>query len=190
MSSDRDQDSPPGPSPSPAREVLVELLYREHGTALLRFTAGLTGGDRQLAEDVVQETLLRAWKHAERLSAMDPAAIRPWLVTVARRLVIDAHRARSARPREADPAPLEVMPGPDEMAQALETMVVSDALDTLTPHHRQALVETYLKGRSIAQAATDLGIPPGTMKSRVYYALQAMRLALKERDEGQEAPGR
>ncbi|MET7458651.1 sigma-70 family RNA polymerase sigma factor [Streptomyces sp. NPDC005574] len=165
----------------------MEALYREHGNALLRFTAGLCG-DRQWAEDVVQETLLRAWRHAERLQAMEPSGIRPWLVTVARRLVIDAHRARSVRPRETNPATLELLPGPDEMAQALETMVVSKALDTLTPQHREALVETYLKGRTLAQAATVLGIPPGTMKSRVYYALNAMRLALRERDE-QETPG-
>ncbi|WP_371666717.1 sigma-70 family RNA polymerase sigma factor [Streptomyces sp. NBC_00289] len=174
----------------PAQDgALVEGLYREHGTALFRFIAGLTGGDRQLAEDVVQETLLRAWKHAERLCAMESASIRPWLITVARRLVIDAHRARTARPRETDASALEVLPGPDEMSQALETMTVSDALDTLSPFHREALVETYLKGRTIAQASAHLGVPASTLKSRIYYASHAMRLALQERDQ-KEGPGR
>ncbi|MFF3313702.1 sigma-70 family RNA polymerase sigma factor [Streptomyces sp. NPDC002952] len=165
---------------------LTERLYREHGTALLRFVTGLSGGDHQLAEDIVQEVLVRAWKHAEKLSAMDTAGIRPWLFTVARRLVIDAHRARSSRPAESGADALEVIPGDDDMGRALEAIVVSDAMQALSETHRQALTETYLKDRSIAQAATQLGISASAMKSRVYYALHAMRLALSEA-EGRKA---
>ncbi|MGW6218137.1 sigma-70 family RNA polymerase sigma factor [Streptomyces sp. NPDC055109] len=163
--------------------VLVEKLYREHGVALLRITAGLCGGDRQLAEDVVQETLIRAWKHADQLAMMEPSGIRPWLVTVARRIAIDSHRAKSARPSEADPAPLEFLPAPDYITRALEVMLISDALDSLSESHRQALTETYLYGRTVVEAAQKLKVPPGTMKSRIYYALHSMRLALQEQEE-------
>ncbi len=180
MGVNRPQDLSHGDLSATASERLVEAAYREHGSVLLRFVAGQCGGDRQLAEDIVQEAMARVWKHADKLAAMDPAGVRPWLVTVARRLVIDAHRARQARPAESDPAPLELVAGPDEIAKALETMVVSDALNTLSEIHRQALVETYLKGRTIAQAAIHVGVAAGTMKSRIYYALHAMRLALQE----------
>jgi len=51
----------------------------------------------------------------------------------------------------------------------------------LSPEHRAVLVETYYHGASVAQAAKTLGIPPGTVKSRTYYALRALRLACEER---------
>ncbi|PYC66783.1 RNA polymerase subunit sigma, partial [Streptomyces tateyamensis] len=79
----------------------MRALYRDHAGPLLGFVLHLVGGDRQRAEDVVQETLLRAWRHADQL---DPNAgsLRPWLVTVARRIVIDGHRRAAARPPETD----------------------------------------------------------------------------------------
>jgi RNA polymerase sigma-70 factor (ECF subfamily) len=63
---------------------------------------------------------------------------------------------------------------------------VTDALATLTTEHREALVHTYYAGRTVNEAAVTLGIPPGTVKSRVFYALRALRLALEER--GVNAP--
>ncbi|MFI9825244.1 sigma-70 family RNA polymerase sigma factor [Streptomyces sp. NPDC052013] len=163
-------------------DALIQVLYQEHATALFRFVLSLTDGDRHWAEDVVQETLVRAWKHAERLAEMEASGLRPWLVTVARRIVIDGWRARAARPRESDPAPLEMMPGPDEVSRALEVMLVSDALDSLKPTHRTALVETYLKGRTMTQAAAHLGVATSTLKSRVFHGLHALRLVLQEQD--------
>ncbi|MCX2185770.1 sigma-70 family RNA polymerase sigma factor [Streptomyces sp. SKN60] len=170
-----------------AAEQLLEAVYREYGPALLRFLVGQCGGDRQQAEDIMQEVMARAWKHADKLATMEAAGVRPWLVTVARRLVIDAHRARQARPAESGPEPLDLVAGPDEVARTMATMVVSEALDTLSEIHRQALMETYLEGRTVAQAAAHLGIAAGTMKSRIYYALHAMRLALQESDERKAA---
>jgi RNA polymerase sigma-70 factor (ECF subfamily) len=102
-------------------------------------------------------------------------------VTVARRIVIDNHRSRQSRPQEVDPSPLEVMPAEDEIDKALWLMTLSDALDDLTPAHREALVETYFKGRTVNEAAEALGIPSGTVRSRVFYALRSMKLALEER---------
>ncbi|MEC3993691.1 sigma-70 family RNA polymerase sigma factor [Actinacidiphila sp. DG2A-62] len=172
---------PSGPSSGPQpEEELMRALYREHAGALFAYVLRLVAGDRFLAEDVVQETLLRAWKSA---ASLDPSArsLRPWLVTVARRIVIDTHRSRSARPQETSPAALEQMPAHDEIERSLRLMTISDAFQDLTAAHRQALVETYFRGRTVSEAAQELGLPPGTVRSRVFYALRALRNALEER---------
>lgn len=158
----------------------MRALYKEHSGALFAYVLRLVGGDRYQAEDVVQETLLRAWKSASRL---DPAArsLRPWLVTVARRIVIDGHRSRQARPPEASPAALDQLPAEDELDRSLRLMTISDALEDLTEAHRQVLIETYFKGRTVNEAAAELGVPPGTVRSRVFYALRSLKIALEER---------
>ncbi|HSF26167.1 MAG TPA: sigma-70 family RNA polymerase sigma factor [Actinomycetes bacterium] len=162
-------------------EELVRALYAEHAGPLLGYVLRLTGGDRYRAEDVVQETLLRAWRHPEALAAATGSP-RPWLYTVARHLVVDGVRARNARPIETSGEHLAEIPvDDDELDRALTSWEVADALATLTPDHRAVLVETYFRGRSVAETATVLGIPAGTVKSRTYYALRALRLALEER---------
>ena len=163
-----------------ASDETLRMLWDEHAAALLSFAMRLTGGDRAAAEDVVQETLLRAWQHPESLdTARGP--LRPWLFTVAHRVVIDAHRARQARPPETSDRALAFLPAEDSIDEALESWLVSDALATLTQQHREALVHTYYAGRTVNEAAAVLGVPPGTVKSRVFYALRALRLALEER---------
>jgi RNA polymerase sigma-70 factor, ECF subfamily len=138
----------------------------------------LTSGDRQRAEDVVQEVLLRAWQHPEAVTGQ-PA--RPWLFTVARNLVIDGQRARRARPQEVGEGALGLRPAADDVDRALESWAVADALAALRPDHRRVLFETYYRGNSVAEAASKLGIPVGTVKSRTFYALKALKLALEER---------
>ncbi|MFI0722941.1 sigma-70 family RNA polymerase sigma factor [Streptomyces sp. NPDC021224] len=171
---------PSGPAGAAPEEELMRALYREHAGALYAYVVRLVAGDRFLAEDIVQETLLRAWKSA---ATLDPAArsLRPWLVTVARRLVIDGHRSRQARPPETSPAALEQLPASDELERSLRLMTISDALQDLSEAHREALVETYFRGRTVNEAAAELGLPPGTVRSRVFYALRALRNALEER---------
>jgi RNA polymerase sigma-70 factor (ECF subfamily) len=153
-------------------------MYTEHGGPLLGYALRLTGGDRQQAEDVVQETLLRAWRHPEALTGRP---VRPWLFTVARNLVVDAHRARQARPAESGDSSLAAMPAADDIDRALESWTVAEAMADLSPQHRAVIIETYYRGCSVAEAASQLGIPPGTVKSRTYYALRALKLALEER---------
>ena len=69
----------------------------------------------------------------------------------------------------------------DGLDSALDAWLVADALATLTPEHRSALVQTYYAGRTTNEAATVLGVPPGTVKSRVHYGLRALKVALDER---------
>jgi RNA polymerase sigma-70 factor (ECF subfamily) len=167
-----------GPQGPVSDEALVRALYSEHAGPLLRYALHLTSGDRQRAEDIVQETLLRAWLHPEAISER-PA--RPWLFAVARNLAVDAYRARRARPHEVGEGALELVAAPDEADRALESWAVADALRSLRPEHRGVLLETYYRGRSVAEAASVLGIPAGTVKSRTFYALRALKLELEER---------
>ncbi|MGH8867970.1 MAG: sigma-70 family RNA polymerase sigma factor [Actinomycetes bacterium] len=163
-----------------ADDQLVRVLYTEHAGPLLGYVLRLTRGDRHQAEDVVQETLLRAWRHPDAL-ADARRSVRPWLWTVARNLVIDGERARKARPQEVGQDALDFVADEDEVERALDAWEVSEALAGLRPEHREVLLQTYYRGRSVADAARALGIPEGTVKSRTYYALRALRLALEER---------
>jgi len=163
---------------SASDEMLLRALYAEHAGPLLRYCLHLTSGDRQRAEDIVQETLLRAWMHPDAI-ANRPA--RPWLFAVARNLAVDAFRARRARPHEVGEDALELVASPDEAERALESWAVADAVRALRPDHRRVLLETYYRGKSVAEAAIALGVPAGTVKSRTFYALRALKLALEER---------
>ena len=163
-----------------ADEQMLRALCAEHAGALLCYATRLTGGDKGRAEDIVQETLLRAWRHPQ---ALDPArgSLRPWLLTVARRIAIDEYRARRSRPPEIELEERDLGAVSDHLDEALSGWLVEDALATLSADHRGVLMETYFRGRSIGETSRALGIPPGTVKSRCYYALRALRLALQER---------
>lgn len=163
-------------------DAVLRELWEAHSGPVFALAWRLTG-DRGQAEDLVQETFLRAWRH---LDGLDPArGVRPWLLTVTRNLVTDAARARRVRPREVEldtglaHAGQPVIPDPTETA--VESWLIADALATLTAEHRQAIVETFLRGRPAAAAAATLGVPEGTVRSRTYYGLRALRVALEER---------
>ncbi len=150
---------------------------------MFAYVLRLVSGDRQRAEDVVQETLFRAWRNPQ---SMQPSrgSVRPWLWTVARNLVVDGERARRARPQEIGEPVAALAPVDDGIDRALAAQVVLDALNSLTAEHRAALIEMYYRGRSVAEAARALGVPEGTVKSRTYYALRNLKSALEERGFG------
>jgi RNA polymerase sigma-70 factor (ECF subfamily) len=157
---------------------LIRALHDEHAHALWAYVVRLTDGDRQFAEEIVQETLLRAWRNPQVLDqSVGPA--RAWLFTVAKRIVIDHWRARRSRPEVigAEPPEIAVTDGTDEAVQA---WLVIEALRQLSKEHRAVLVECYYLGNSVAEAARRLQVPEGTVKSRTHYALRSLRLILEE----------
>ncbi|MFJ4153034.1 sigma-70 family RNA polymerase sigma factor [Streptomyces galbus] len=156
------------------------MIYDEYGSVLLRFAARLLGGDWIRAEDVLQEAAIRAWRHVGLLEGQDEG-LRPWLFTVVRNLVIDDRRARLIRPVTACSVDSVVIPIGDDIERTLTRHIVNDALDDLTPQQRQVLHHMYFLGHSVAEAAEALGIAQGTVKSRTYYAMRALKTALNNR---------
>lgn len=157
----------------------MQALHSEHAPALWSYCLRLTGGDRARAQDVCQETLLRAWQHPDVMARPTPS-LRAWLFTVARHVVIDEWRSARSRVELVTDAPPERPLPREEVDQLLQSWMVADALSRLSDDHRRVLYECYYQGRSVAEAARRLGIPEGTVKSRTHYALRALRLALEE----------
>jgi RNA polymerase sigma-70 factor (ECF subfamily) len=162
-------------------EAAFRSLYAEHGPALLRMATALTDGDRGRAEDLVQETMLRAWTHRANLD-IQLRAPRAWLATIARRLAVDAHRARRARPAEVELDDHLALAGGQRADTSIDEADVRAAIATLPGPQRQVLTEVYYRDRSVAETARILQIPPGTVKSRTFYALRALRHALAAHD--------
>jgi RNA polymerase sigma-70 factor (ECF subfamily) len=158
-----------------ADERDVREAYAAHSGELYGF-AVRSLGDRGLAEEAVQETFLRAWRAGDRF---DPeiGSLRTWLFAILRNVVIDLGRARAARPAIAAGAPEA---GHEPLEQILLSWQVEEGLRRIGDDHRRILVETYYRGRPYAEVGVELGIPEGTVKSRVYYGLRALRNALEE----------
>jgi RNA polymerase sigma-70 factor, ECF subfamily len=167
---------------------LIRLLHEQHGAALWA-VALRTTADPGRAQDAVQETLFRAWRHP---AALDPRRgdPRPWLLRTLRNVLIDEWRSRAARPELLSDDPVGAESGTatgtvtDHAEAAVQAWTVAAALDRLSAEHRAALVECYYRGRTVGEAAAVLGVPPGTVKSRVHYGLRALRLALEEMGVG------
>jgi RNA polymerase sigma-70 factor, ECF subfamily len=170
---------PGGKLPADA-DAAIRQLYRGHAEALHVYVERFCT-DSTSADDVVQETFIRAWRHLPRLSA-DDRPIRPWLFRVARNLLIDADRAARARPVVVQALPDEDAGTDSALDQVLDRDLVFAALQHLSPAHRDVLIEAFYNGGSLVAVARELGIPHGTARSRMHYALQALRQQLRESD--------
>lgn len=153
----------------------VREAYAAHSGELYGF-AMRSLGDAGLAEEAVQETFLRAWRAGERF---DPGigSLRTWLFAILRNVVIDLGRARAVRPRVAEGG---IEPSVEPLEEALLAWQVEEAMRRIGEDHRRVLVETHYRGRPYAEVAEELGVPEGTVKSRVYYGLKALRVVLEE----------
>lgn len=161
------------------REAPLEELYRRYSKRVFGLGLQLLG-DRGLAEDLVQETFVRLWRSAPRF---DPArgSVRTFLFTLARRAAVDLWRRRRGQTASADAGPEAAMDD-DAFEGLLLGLDVRAALDELTANHREVLELHYQGGLTQQQISARLGIPLGTVKTRTYHALRALKGKLEERD--------
>jgi RNA polymerase sigma-70 factor (ECF subfamily) len=166
-----------GEGPAFTGDEALSQLWHEHGDVLRRFALKLTLGDWQRADEIVQETLLRAWRHPEIVGS-GHTPIRSWLFTVTRHVAIDLWRARrrsEAFEENFDDRNAELPDPAEVIEQAVDAVDVRAALAQLSPEHRVVITEMYFHDHTAAETAEILGIPLGTVKSRSYYALRALR---------------
>jgi RNA polymerase sigma-70 factor (ECF subfamily) len=159
--------------------LAAAALVRATQTDVWRLCAAL--GDRNSADDLTQETYLRAFGSLHRFEGR--SSVRTWLLAVARRVCADALRARRRRPSmvRVDPADVEVGDGADRVGQSV---VVGDLVARLDADRREAFVLTQVVGLSYAEAAEVAGCPVGTIRSRVARARADLVAAL---DDGNAA---
>jgi RNA polymerase sigma-70 factor, ECF subfamily len=154
-------------------------LYRRYSGQLFGFACNALG-DRELAEEVVQDVFAQAWRHA---GDYDPrrASVRTWLYSIARNRIVDARRRAAVRPGVAEGGEPE---SPAELDRTLEHAVlrwqVAAALARLSPEHREVIRLAHYGGLTLREIAQRKGIPLGTVKSRTSYALRSLRLILDE----------
>ncbi len=161
-------------------EFPLRAAYADHAGELFRF-AFRSLGDRELAEEVVQETFVRAWRSSARFDERR-GSVRTWLFAIARNLIVDAVRARAVRAaggeREEKWGVIGVTEDPTE--KVLLGMQMEEALKRLSEDHHRVILEIYYRGRPYAEVAEEIGVSPSTLRSRTYYALKSLRLVLEE----------
>lgn len=155
------------------RSDMLRSIITENRDALVSYAEKLLS-DRGLAEDVVQETMIRAWRNIDRLLEME-GSVRGWLFTVTRHLVVDWVRKPHSR-KEVVGATYNDPASPSDRTDRIhDAMAVKPLLLGLSPEHRAVLVHIYLCDRTIQETAGILGVPTGTIKSRQHNALRKLR---------------
>lgn len=165
----------------------VARVFDEHGSLLLGLAVNALG-DRHAAEDCVQETLVRAWR-ARDTYRPEQGSERTWVVAIARRVIIDSLRARARRPLDVRAEPPEPRPEPGVDTQVADRVTLLAGLARLSPEHREVVVEVQVRGLSYEELSRRTGVAVGTLRSRMYYALRALRALLTEEADHDDPRG-
>ncbi|MFG1790996.1 sigma-70 family RNA polymerase sigma factor [Nocardia sp. NPDC049149] len=147
--------------------------------ALLHWRAVRALGDSGLAEQAVQESLLRAWRSCAFFDD-NKGSVRTWLMAILRNVIIDMARARAARPGDTGWDEVETLSDiryahPDFTDGLIDGLLVAELLARLPESQREAVVEVILRDRAYQEVADEIGVPVGTVKTRVHYALRSLR---------------
>ncbi|GAB3976727.1 sigma-70 family RNA polymerase sigma factor [Plantactinospora veratri] len=168
-----------------------EELYTRHGQPLLAYAEGLLGGDRGRAEEALQDTFLATWRGAGSFEGR--SSVRTWLFGICRRQALSRMDGRRPAPLPMEAA-AEVPagePGPEAVALArADARAVAVALAELAPAHREVLDLAFGAGLAHAEIAEVLGIPVGTVKSRLFHARAGLARALPDDAEAVGLSGR
>ena len=155
----------------------VNELYRRYSRRLYRYGLQVLG-DSGLAEEMVQECFVRLWRTAGQFDA-SRGSVAAYLIVMARSVAADVRKRPSSRPLgQLDEASLP--PQPDSVDEILSGLVVREAVDSLSPAHRQVLTLAEA-GLPQSQIADRLGLPLGTVKTRTFHAVRALRAELAKR---------
>jgi RNA polymerase sigma-70 factor (ECF subfamily) len=141
--------------------------------ARLDAAARLILRDPELARDAVQEASIRAWRDLPGLR--DPDRFDAWFHRLLVNACLDLARRRKRRVIEVELNPLDLPTATDAAGSLADRQVLHEALARLEPGHRAVVALHYLLGMPLPDVAASLGIPLGTAKSRLHYALAAMR---------------
>jgi RNA polymerase sigma-70 factor (ECF subfamily) len=166
------------PTSTRADDDALRQLYAGNATAVRAYIRRFTS-DAQ-ADDIVQETFIRAWRHLDKLNS-DPRPVRPWLIHVARHLLTDAARHDRRRPASVNGDRVAAIGVDGGIDRVLDQQVLVHALRQLPPQQLAVVVESWCYGATLDAAAQQLGIPAGTARSRMHYALRALREQLSSR---------
>jgi RNA polymerase sigma-70 factor (ECF subfamily) len=159
-------------------ESAARALYRTYAGELFGFAVHRLG-DRMLAEEVVQDVFTQLWRHAGRYDP-EQGSVRTWLYGIARNAVVDAERRRARRPPPACHDEPERGVSDEPIERSVLRWQVQLAFDRLTPEHREAVRLAHVEGFKLREIAARTGLPVGTVKSRLFYAMENLRLALEE----------
>lgn len=159
-----------------ASEADLRRAAATYGGELRRYAARHVG-NRSVAEDLVQETWLRAWRAADRFDATR-GTLRAWLFAILRNVIVDFGRMQSSRPLTSPVLP-EVSSADDADA-VIGAIALADALRQLTEQQREVIFHGHVRERPHDEIAALLGVPVGTVRSRLFYARKALRRALAD----------
>jgi RNA polymerase sigma-70 factor (ECF subfamily) len=155
-------------------EERLTKIVKAHRTSLVTYACTLVNGDLACAEDVVQETFVRAWLKIDRMTAKS-GSVSAWLHRVTHNIAVDGHRMRAVRPAEVELDNLDLMVREGHDDEIVRSTLVAQMLNSLWLEHRAVLVEFYLYESTIAEIANKFEIPIGTVKSRLFYAIRTLR---------------
>lgn len=161
------------------RSEPLQRLFDLYGGPLFGYGKRLLG-DTGMAEELVQDTFVRLWRGAARFDP-ERGSARTWIYAIARNSAIDLQRRRSARPLSHGDSEGELLGSEEPHEQIVDRLEIRAALETIGEKHREVLRLCYDEGLSQAQIAARLSIPIGTVKTRTYHGLRAMRQELESR---------
>ncbi len=167
--------------PEAKPELLARRLYNDHGPALHRWLIGRFS-DAQMAEEVVQESVLTAWRKYEQFDP-ERGSERSWIFGISRNVAATRYQ-RNLRHLRSVPTgdTLDTIVDDAELSRVTERSLIADAMASLSSDHQLVVAAAYWDGLSTKEIAAQLGIPDGTVKSRLHYALRILRTQLQERE--------